>query len=231
MIEPLSKRCYVGYVVILTLLCGNPVWADDIGIFFNRMFFLSWASTPDSYTGGTVVRDPSCNINAPDGNYCASEHITGSPTYISPFTSECQSNHIMLLTDGEPTFDSLAASEVMALTGGECEAQPIGKGTCGEEIASYLYTFDQHTDSGEQTITTHTIGFNFTTQWLRDVASAGGAGLPPPPQTLILQTTDDDSDQNPGDAQIVTVAGGNTLLTHERRTLIERVYWSEYPHF
>lgn len=136
----------------------------------------SRVSTPDSYTGGTVVRDASCNINAPDGRYCASEHITGSPTYISPFTHECQSNHIVLLTDGEPNADSTAASEVMALTGGGCVDEPGGYGTCGEEIASYLSNYDQHSHSGDQTITTHTIGFNFTTQWLKDVASEGGGG-------------------------------------------------------
>lgn len=136
----------------------------------------SRVSSPDSYTGGTVVRDPSCNINAPDGKYCASEHITGAPTYISPFTHECQTNHIVLLTDGEPTADSTAANEVKSITGAGCIDQSGGRGTCGEEIASYLSTNDQHTHGGEQTITTHTIGFNFTTQWLKDVASEGGGG-------------------------------------------------------
>jgi len=136
----------------------------------------SRVSTPESYAGGTVVRSPNCNINAPDGKYCASEYITGSPTYISPFTHECQTNHIVLLTDGDPTADTAAANEVKAITGGGCVDQLGGRGTCGEEIASYLSTNDQHTFGGEQTITTHTIGFNFTTQWLKDVASEGGGG-------------------------------------------------------
>ena len=137
----------------------------------------SRVSTPDSYTGGTIVRDPRCNINAPDGVYCASEHITGTPIYVSPFTHECQSNHIVLLTDGIPTEDATAEDEVKALTGAGCVDQSGGKGTCGEELASYLHTNDQHTFSGDQTITTHTIGFNFTTQWLKDIANDGGGGF------------------------------------------------------
>lgn len=136
----------------------------------------SRVSTPSSYTGGTVVRHNSCNTNAPDGKYCSTENITGQPVYISPFTHECQSNHIVLLTDGQPTADATAASRVTDLVPGGCVDQPGGKGTCGEEIAEYMSTNDQHTFGGDQFITTHTIGFNFTTQWLRDIAASGGGG-------------------------------------------------------
>ncbi len=136
----------------------------------------SRVSTPDSYTGGTVVRSASCYENALDGQYCSEEHITGSPVYVSPFTHECQTNHIVLLTDGDPTADSAAANSVISLTGSSCDEQSGGRGTCGEEIAEYMNTVDQHSFGGDQFITTHTIGFNFTTQWLKDVAKAGGGG-------------------------------------------------------
>ncbi len=137
----------------------------------------SRVSTPGSYTGGTVVRHSDCQENALDSRYCSTEHITGDPIYISPFTHECQSNHIVLLTDGYPTPDSTAANKVLSITGGTCEEKSGGNGTCGAEIAKHMFENDQHDFAGDQFITTHTIGFNFSTDWLRDVASDGGGSF------------------------------------------------------
>ncbi len=143
----------------------------------------SRVSHPDSYTGGTVVRDAACSPNALNGWKCATEVITGGPVYKSPITHECQTNHIVLLTDGQPSSDSWAPAKVKALTQAEnpanntCKAQNYNYGTCGEEIAAYLNTVDQNDLDSNQFITTHTIGFNFTTQWLKDVAASGGGGF------------------------------------------------------
>lgn len=126
-------------------------------------------SHPETYTGGGVIRHSQCNNNALNASKCASETITGQPEYISPIENECQANHIVLLTDGIPTADAGAITQVTSLTGGSCDPQELDNGTCGEEIAQYL-------KSSSNNITTHTIGFNFTTQWLRDVASAGSGG-------------------------------------------------------
>lgn len=135
----------------------------------------SRVSTPESYIGGSVSRNNSCTDNALDSVHCATEEIVGNAYYVSPFTHECQSNHIVLLTDGAPTSDSAAVSKVENIIGTSCEDKDGG--TCGEEIAQYMIENDQHSFDGDQFITTHTIGFNFTTQWLRDVASAGGGGF------------------------------------------------------
>ena len=58
-------------------------------------------------------------------------------------------------------------------------------------------------------------------------------GLPPAPQTLIVPTiyTDGDDSTHIDDLQVITTSGGNTVLTHELDTLVDRVYWSEYPDF
>ena len=57
-------------------------------------------------------------------------------------------------------------------------------------------------------------------------------GLPPAPQTLIVPTiTTDDATTHIDDLQVITTSGGNTVLTHELDTLVDRVYWSEYPDF
>ena len=127
-------------------------------------------SHTESYTGGNPVRDTRCLTSALNGNYCSTEYIAGSPKYVSPIDNECQANHIVLLTDGEPTVDVGAIADVKSLTGGTCDPQQYDEGTCGEELAEFLYNADNK-------ITTHTIGFNFTTQWLKDVARAGGGGF------------------------------------------------------
>jgi len=127
-------------------------------------------SHPESYTGGSVVRSHQCLSNALNGRYCATEKVTGSAQYISPIENECQANHIVLLTDGEPTADSGAITEVTSLTGSSCDPQQHDEGTCGEELAEYL-------NDSDNKVITHTIGFNFTTQWLKDVARAGGGGF------------------------------------------------------
>ncbi len=126
-------------------------------------------SHKESYTGGNPIRSPQCLTSALNGNFCATEEIAGPAKYITPIESECQTNHIVLLTDGQPTADSGAITEVKNLTGGTCDQQSFDRGTCGEEIAEFLR-------DGDNKIITHTIGFNFTTQWLKDVASAGGGG-------------------------------------------------------
>ena len=58
-------------------------------------------------------------------------------------------------------------------------------------------------------------------------------GLPPAPQTLIIPTisTDGDDTTHSDGLQIITSSGGNTVLTHELDSLVDRVYWSEYPEF
>ena len=58
-------------------------------------------------------------------------------------------------------------------------------------------------------------------------------GQPPAPQTLIVPTIPPDGDDTThiDDFQVITTSGGNTLLTHEPDTLVDRVYWSEYPEF
>lgn len=138
----------------------------------------SRVSVPESYTGGTVVRASGCNDNALNAAACASEHITGAPVYISPFADECQANHIVLLTDGEPNADTTAVNKTQSIIGKTCQSETSNAGTCGEEIAQYLSTTDlSSTVGGKQSIVTHTIGFNFNNQWLQDVAQAGGGGF------------------------------------------------------
>ncbi|HEC19710.1 MAG TPA: VWA domain-containing protein [Gammaproteobacteria bacterium] len=97
-------------------------------------------------------------------------------TYKSPITHQCQSNHVILLTDGEPTRrDTLyhIASRVRPITGSDryqdCKAlntlsnlsnNILTYGRCLPELVEYMATMDQAPDLEEkQIISTYTIGF------------------------------------------------------------------------
>ncbi|MGR6873379.1 pilus assembly protein [Pseudomonas sp. HK3] len=86
-------------------------------------------------------------------------------TYTSPITATCQKNHIILLTDGDPSNDTDANSRIKTLVNNmilpdglsdECS----GSGQCMDELAYYIQNTDQAPDTliGEQPITTYTIG-------------------------------------------------------------------------
>lgn len=132
-------------------------------------------SHPASYTGGTVVREAGCTDDNLNSSSCVSEHITGSPTYKSPISLECQNNYMILLSDGQPSVNTSAA-KASTLVGSSCSGS--GRGQCGPEIANFLYTQDQTDDfSGDQNVKTYTIGFNILAggkAYLESVAAAGG---------------------------------------------------------
>ena len=87
-------------------------------------------------------------------------------TYISPIADECQKNYIILLTDGEPTNDSLSTTRRNNLQLGSCT------GNCLDEIARSIATRDQSsTVAGDQFISTFTIGFAIDNALLRDTAN------------------------------------------------------------
>ncbi len=133
----------------------------------------SRVSHPHSYSGGTLSQPDGCTSDNLDSTDCVDEEITGSPVYVSPIVSECQANYVVMLTDGEPV--STAVTEAESLIGYSCDPTNPADGQCGEELAQYLNDNDQRSDmNGTNNVSTHTIGFNFTAQWLKDVAKAGG---------------------------------------------------------
>lgn len=163
-----AARYYIGDPVHYGLRRGAKYYSDR----YHRV------SHPGSYTNGNVWRPDSCtdaNLNAYD---CRKEIIQSSggsaPTYASPMDHECQQNHIVLLSDGEPTSNS-AKWRVKNLTG-DSSCVGSGDGECGTELAKWLYDTDlDSTIDGVQNITTHTIGFNLSTpQFMEDIAAAGG---------------------------------------------------------
>jgi type IV pilus assembly protein PilY1 len=125
---PLSESMYEAYLY----LSGSSV---DYGINSRKDPGTAWPSISSS-------RQPNPNQNI----------------YQSPLAISCQKNFIVLLTDGIPTADNSANTEIETLIGGTCAG--TGDGRCLEEIAQYMYENDvSPTLAGLQNVTTYTIGF------------------------------------------------------------------------
>jgi len=145
-------------------------------------------SHPASYTGGAVSRLANCtdaDLNHVD---CASEEITGSATYISPLTDDpCQSNSIVLLTDGVATAPPYYSASDLSPPSGSSYGDPVPAsvthvavskmktmigstscaGTngmlCGVDLAAYLRNTDQvdnATLDNEQRVRLYPISFD-----------------------------------------------------------------------
>ena len=129
-------------------------------------------SHADSYTGGQHNLPAGCSDTNSNDSDCIDENISGSATYISPITNQCQPNHIILLTDGEPNGNE-SESLIHTLIGAN-SCTDNDDGTCGPELTEYLFTTDNNANiPGTNTIKTHTIGFNIADEYLGDLANGG----------------------------------------------------------
>ncbi|NND89445.1 MAG: hypothetical protein HKN42_01175, partial [Granulosicoccus sp.] len=139
-------------------------------------------SHPFSYEGGELYQPKGCIDSNLDSDKCIWETInnnSSNPTYLSPLESQCQTNHIVLLSDGAATSNT-AVSRIQNLTGTTCDTSYGNSETCGRELIDWLHTSD-HSPAlpGTQNITTHTIAFNLAEGergFLADLAAAGGGG-------------------------------------------------------
>lgn len=139
-------------------------------------------SAADSMVSGsyTINRPSGCTVDNLGASACAGENITGSgggnPTYNSPIDDWCQTNnHIILLTDGEAN-QPHSDAKISTFVGAACDNSGLSNTGqyCVTDLVRHLSETDQSELKETQRVTTHTIGFNFSSQWLQDVATAGG---------------------------------------------------------
>jgi len=129
----------------------------------------------DISTSGGTIRTTVAGYNPNTGTpltgalYAASNYFRNSST--TPITAECQKNHIILFTDGEPSGDTSYNDDIhdliedFDLEGVEPALNKAcsNDGGCIEELAYWLRNTDHSTIDGDQYITTHTIGgFNLS---------------------------------------------------------------------
>ncbi|MGH8460241.1 MAG: VWA domain-containing protein [Stenotrophobium sp.] len=143
---------------------------------------LSHRAAFDYSKGVPVLSNPaSCDDSTPGVAACDGQAWTGTTVYKSPIADGCQSNNLILLSDGLPnvttssspttstnTAVSSSAALIKALPGfsGSCEVPKDASGVtqtewqCGNELTSYLFNKDQSSVfTGAQNIRTYTIAF------------------------------------------------------------------------
>ena len=138
---------------------------------------------------------PESNLDDAD---CDDQTIEGSPVYISPFDSElsCAANYQILLTDGQANSANMEATieSEFGSSGdfgvdvdadgdgdGQCRTQDSDGGNlstserCAIDLAEFMYKNDQSTTlQNDQTVKTYTVGFNFSDQFIEDMATNAG---------------------------------------------------------
>lgn len=217
---------------------GSPLqWGDTRGDSgasdSSRKYFR--VSHENSYTGGTHSLPSGCSSSNLNDTDCIGETISGSPVYISPITDQCQPNHIVLLTDGEPTRND-SQSLVRSLTG-DSSCVTSGDGACGEELAYFLKNSDQSsTIINSNTVTTHTIGFNIDDPFLSDVASNGGGGYYTASSSSELLAAFQEILRTTLNVDTTFVSPGVTVNSFNRLTHRNEIYFSlfqpqETPHW
>ena len=123
-----------------------------------------------------------CYINNYGNAYCKdwptdTNALLNSTTYKSPITHSCQSNNIILLTDGEPTSDTEASRFIQTWAKNNrikttCDDEDSGD--CLDELAEYLFTNDQSSSiDKDQFVKTYTVGFATDQRLLRETALSG----------------------------------------------------------
>lgn len=102
--------------------------------------------------------------------------------YKSPIEYSCQKSNIILLTDGAPTYDTSANSDIRSLvnTIGAANTQYLGStcldshGQCMPHLAEHLANQDiSSSQPGKQAVNTYTIGFATNQTLLQNTANAG----------------------------------------------------------
>ncbi len=88
------------------------------------------------------------------------------PEYISPAISDCQSNNIILMSDGKPEYLTdrrpYANGVIESLIGTQCVDSPneFKAGRCGPELTRYIADNDINSGlDGDQTVNTFVVGF------------------------------------------------------------------------
>lgn len=114
------------------------------------------------------------SVDYGDSSTPATNHVGvlksgNTSVYKTPIEYQCQKNFTVVLTDGEPTYDTGADTKIKAMRGGTACS-----GNCLDEVAEFLYDNDQSSLSGNQNVTTYTIGFATDQTLLSDTAQKGG---------------------------------------------------------
>ncbi len=176
-----------------------------------------------SYTGGKQIDPPGCTPDNLNASACETQRIENSPVYISPITDACQSNNIVLLTDGLPNNNNHAGL-VSDITGSSCSGD-----SCGPALAYALAHADQNsTLAGDQKIFTYTIGFaDFGAKdYLEDIAAKGLGTFSPAADAETLASRFREIIALILDQDSTFVAPAVTINSFNRLTHLDQLYFA-----
>ena len=131
------------------------------------------------YLSGSTVLYGTRRSGSSDGPVKDDLAESPSGTYASP-AGDCQYLYVILMTDGQPTYDVAANAAIETLTGKTCKSYADGNGgtnkNCLPELAEHMYTrdLDGNSSNGTQKAITYTIGFATNQTLLSDTAALGG---------------------------------------------------------
>ena len=124
----------------------------------------------ESYMQGSVTNEVTYCEMVPTGDCAEDVQIANGQNYQSPIVeaNQCESNHIILFTDGAPSGDSPSSVELVSCSDGSYD--------CQVRIARHL---NRENNSVGREIKTHNIGLYMGSDTLanmQSVSSAGGGG-------------------------------------------------------
>ena len=139
---PLAETMWEAYRYFggLTVTYGNP----------------SPVQTPHQDSCAQNVSNAACNTGGVYDAIAAGNPAYNTGTYISPFKYGCQTAYVIYVTDGDPTYDTSADTDIKALSGvGTCDSP-----SCLDELAGWMHNNDVYGGlPGKQVVNTYTIGF------------------------------------------------------------------------
>jgi len=145
------------------------------GLLLDRFYRIS---SPDTYTGGQVYRPPLCSESNLNSAACVSERIDLAPVYNPAPPTSCGTDQIVLLSDGEATKNNAQALVQSMTNNVSCETRSNEAEICGVELSEWLSVTDHYPNMDDtQSIITHTVGFNFSSSFLKDIAARSGGGF------------------------------------------------------
>ena len=113
--------------------------------------------------------------STPSTNVSGVLDSSNTSKYKSPIEYQCQKNFVVQLTDGDPTNDTQANSQIQGLSGfSTITGSSSCSGDCLDELAQWMYKSDLSTMNDTQNVITYTIGLQTNQQLLSDTAKKGG---------------------------------------------------------
>lgn len=114
------------------------------------------AQTPHQDSCAQNITNSACNSGGYYDAIAAGNASYNTGTYISPFKFGCQTAYVIYVTDGDPTNDTAANTNIQTRIGaGSCDGS-----SCLDDLTGWMHNNDVYSGlPGNQVVSTYTIGF------------------------------------------------------------------------